>query len=119
MATGFSLLDLREMMSLLGYETEGLRYEAGTMPESLQPMIVYLVVKGYRHFAVFAGVADGQVLLLDPARGRIRVSIQRFVEEWDGSALALVDVPKAIKIPDDQEGLTLAQETARFALFRH
>lgn len=116
MRSGFSLLDLKQMMRLCGYETQGVRYEAGTLPDELQPMIVYLVVKGYRHFAVFAGIEAGQILLLDPARGRLRITPQRFLSEWDGTALILMSSEGIKPVPLEGDGLTAAQLSARPAL---
>lgn len=117
MSSGFSLLDLKLMMGALGYQTAGMRYEAGTMPEDPQPMIVYLVVKGYRHFAVFAGVEQGQVVLRDPARGHIRMTPDRFLSEWDGTALCLTGKEAATPLPNDQVELTRAQDASRQAIF--
>lgn len=113
MKEGFSLLDLKNMLAMLGYESEGVRYEPGTLPDDLQPMIVYLVVKGYRHFAVLAGIDHSQILLLDPARGRIRITLARFFAEWDGSALVLhrPGLAKAFFFGSDE--LTPAQQASR------
>ena len=116
MKNGFSLFDLKLMMEALGYDTAGMRYEAGTMPEDPQPMIVYLVVKGYKHFAVFAGVEQGQVVLRDPARGRIRITWERFLLEWDGTALCLTGKEAKTPLPNDQVELTRAQNAARQAV---
>ena len=116
MDNGFSLLDLKLMMNALGYKTSGMRYEAGTMPEDPQPMIVYLVVKGYRHFAVFAGMEQGQVILRDPARGRIRMTPERFLSEWDGTALCLDGQEAKISLPNDAVELTRAQDAVRQVL---
>lgn len=118
MQNGFSLLDLKRMMKSLGHETAGMRYEAGTMPEDPQPMIVYLVVKGYRHFSVFAGIEQGQVVLIDPSRGRIRLTHERFLSEWDGTALCFAGLETHATLPNDETGFTRAQETARSGLFR-
>ena len=113
MKEGFSLLDLKNMLAILGYESDGVRYEPGTLPDDLKPMIVYLVVKGYRHFAVLAGIEHSQILLLDPARGRIRVTPARFFAEWDGSALVLTrpDLTKSFVFGSDQP--TPAQQASR------
>ncbi|HEY4247080.1 MAG TPA: cysteine peptidase family C39 domain-containing protein [Lacunisphaera sp.] len=113
---GFSLLDIHLMLAMIGYDSDGVRYEAGTLPDELKPMIVYLVVKGYRHFAVFAGIDHGQIILLDPARGRIRIGLPRFLSEWDGSALTLNGVEAQTKSLTGSGDLTQAQETARSAV---
>jgi predicted double-glycine peptidase len=119
MRSGFSLQDLKLMLDMLGYPSAGVRFEAGTMPEDPHPMIVYLVVKGYKHFAVFVGIEQGLVVLHDPARGRIRLTLPRFLAEWDGSALVLLGAPGEARCLDDSGNLTRAQEAARSALFSH
>lgn len=99
--TGFSLLDLKLLMSSLGYKTAGVRYEAGTMPEDPQPMIVHLLLGKFSHFAVFAGLETGKVVLLDPMRGRLQLSEEQFLKEWDGTALRLQPVSDAPQLPSD------------------
>lgn len=117
MRTGFSLQDLKLMLGLLGYSSAGVRFEPGTLPEDSHPMIVYLVVKGYQHFAVFAGIEQGLVVLHDPARGRIRLTIPRFLAEWDGSALVLQGSLGETRVPNWSGDLTRAQDTARRVLW--
>ena len=111
---GFSLLDLKRMLAVLGYKSEGVRYEKGTLPDEFHPMIVYLVVREYRHFSVFAGIEANQVVLLDSARGKIRVTIERFLHEWDGTAL-LPDptLTATVSLPDERMNRTVAQDAIR------
>jgi uncharacterized protein len=116
MRSGFSLQDLKLMLDMLGYPSAGVRFEAGTMPEDPHPMIVYLVVKGYKHFAVFVGIEQGMVVLHDPARGRIRLTLPRFLAEWDGSALVLLGPAGEARSLYDSSSLTRAQEAARSVL---
>lgn len=116
MRTGFSLQDLKLMLGLLGIPSVGVRFEAGTLPDDPHPMIVYLVVKGYQHFAVFAGIEQGLVVLHDPARGRIRLTIPRFLAEWDGSALLLEGALGETRVPNWSGDLTRAQDTTRSVL---
>jgi len=116
---GFSLLDLKRMLGTLGYNSIGVRYEPGTLPDELQPMIVYLVVRGYRHFAVFAGIKENQVVLLDSARGKISISIDRFLLEWDGSALLLDPLPAGVTLPDERVKLPPAAETVQSTILKN
>lgn len=63
-----------------------------------RPMIVCLGLSrhGELHFAVVAGVSDGEVILNDPARGRaIHESFDAFRREWKASGnWALLAVPR-------------------------
>ena len=73
------------------------------------PAIVYLETPDFRHFAVVRGVSDYQVLLADPSRGNVRLTIGEFLEEWQGRRALLVaqnqqHLKKALlQIPNPQD----------------
>jgi hypothetical protein len=52
-------------------------------------VIVFVHPLGYHHFAVLRGIDRGRVFLADPARGNLRMSIARFLDEWDGIIFVL------------------------------
>ena len=53
------------------------------------PVIVFIQPLGYVHFAVLRGIDRGRLFLADPARGNLRMSIARFLGEWDGIVFVL------------------------------
>lgn len=73
------------------------------------PAIVYLETPDFRHFAVVRGVSDYQVLLADPSRGNVKLTIVGFLEEWKGRRALLVaqdtnELKKALlQTPDPQD----------------
>ncbi len=86
---GFSLLDLKKAAQQKGYRAAGFKL---TLPQLLQvaaPVIVFLEPLGYKHFAVYRGVDRGRIYLADPARGNLRMSIDRFLNEWHGIIFVL------------------------------
>jgi predicted double-glycine peptidase len=86
---GFSLLDLKHVANRMGFQAEGFRLSADQLVQLSAPVIVYLEAEGYKHFAVYRGMSWRRVYLADPARGNLRLSRERFLEEWQGIIFAL------------------------------
>jgi predicted double-glycine peptidase len=88
-ANGLSLLDLRLQAERMGYQATGVRLGVASLPALQGPVVVHLERADYRHFAVLRGVRGDRVYLADPSQGNLRLSVDRFVEEWSGVALVL------------------------------
>ena len=86
---GFSLLDLRNVAQGLGYEAAGFKLSAQQLSRLSAPVIVHLEGDGYKHFAVLRGMSWRRVYLADPARGNLRMSLDRFLDEWKGIIFVL------------------------------
>jgi predicted double-glycine peptidase len=86
---GFSLLDLKVVAQQKGYEAAGFKLSVDQLPQLLAPVIVHVQPFGYYHFAVLRGMAGDRVYLADPGRGNLRMSIERFLDEWAGVVFVL------------------------------
>ena len=86
---GFSLLDLKVVAQQKGYQAAGFKLSIDQLPQLLAPVIVHVRPFGYQHFAVLRGVAGDRVYLADPGRGNLRMSIERFLDEWAGVVFVL------------------------------
>jgi predicted double-glycine peptidase len=86
---GFSLLDLKQVALQKGYRAAGFRLTFVQLTRLAAPVIVFIEPEGYKHFAVLRGVDRGRVFLADPARGNLRMSIDRFLEEWQDIVFVL------------------------------
>ena len=86
---GFSLLDLKRMAQAKGYRAAGYKLTIEQLTQLAAPVIVFIQPLGYPHFAVLRGVDRGRVFLADPARGNLRMSIARFLSEWNGVVFVL------------------------------
>jgi predicted double-glycine peptidase len=86
---GFSLLDLRTVARTMGYEAAGFKLPFQQLSRLSAPVIVHLEVEGYKHFAVLRGMSWRRVYLADPARGNLRMSLERFQGEWTGVIFVL------------------------------
>jgi predicted double-glycine peptidase len=79
---GFSLLDLKRVAEMKGYRAGGFKVTFSQLTQVKTPVIVFLEPHGYKHFAVYRGFDRGRVYLADPARGNLRMTIGRFLDEW-------------------------------------
>lgn len=86
---GYSLFDLKQAAVAKGYRAAGYRLTFDQLRQLAAPVLVYVVPLGYRHFAVLRDVVGDRVLLADPARGNLRMSVHRFLDEWGGIAFVL------------------------------
>jgi len=89
MVRGFSLLDLKYAAETKGYRAAGFRLSTLQLTQLDAPVIVFVEPLGYKHFAVFRGMDGGRVFLADPARGNLRMSLDRFLDEWSGVVFVL------------------------------
>jgi uncharacterized protein len=79
---GFSLLDLKRVALKKGYRAAGFKLTLTQLTRLTAPVIVFVQPEGYKHFAVLRGIDRGRVYLADPARGNLRMGINRFLGEW-------------------------------------
>jgi predicted double-glycine peptidase len=86
---GFSLLDLKRVAEKQGYQAAGFKLTAEQLQLLAAPVIVFILPQGYKHFAVLRGIDRGRVWLADPARGNLRMSLWRFLSEWQGIVFVL------------------------------
>lgn len=89
MIRGFSLLDLKYAAESKGYQAAGFRISTLQLTKLAAPAIVFVEPLGYKHFAVFRGMDGGRVFLADPSRGNLRMSLDRFLDEWSGVVFVL------------------------------
>lgn len=84
MRDGLSLLEIESLAMSLGYKTvrKMLTFEDLERFVSFVPVLVYLEVHGFRHFAVVRGISKEVVWLADSSRGNVHYSRDQFLSEW-------------------------------------
>lgn len=80
---GFSLLDLKRVAAKKGYRSAGFELKFNQLLRLQAPVIVFISPFGYPHFAVLRDIVGNRVFLADPSRGNLRMSIWRFLNEWN------------------------------------
>lgn len=81
---GFSLLDMKRYLDAQGLKADGFKVSLDQVAQAGVPGIALVTLKGYRHFVVVKGVANGEVLVGDPSTGLQTVPAASFVKSWNG-----------------------------------
>ncbi len=89
-AQGFSLLDMQKFLLSRGLRADGFKLPLAKLIEAKLPAIVLISDKGYNHFVVIKGAADGRILLGDPSVGTRAMSLERFHEIWTNKLLFVI-----------------------------
>jgi predicted double-glycine peptidase len=87
---GMSITDLRRAAVELGYLSSIGTMTLEKLSQSKIPLIVPIKVKGFDHFVVYRGMADGRVYLADPVRGNVRPTVAEFCGQWNKNAILVV-----------------------------
>jgi predicted double-glycine peptidase len=89
--SGFSLLDMKEHLARLGYQSEGYEVDLDRLAEVGIPAIVLINLRGYMHFVVIKGVTEDRVLVGDPAIGMNAYDRAEFEAMWNGIVFVITD----------------------------
>ncbi len=107
---GFSLLDMKRLVTALGHPSGGFKAEAKDLFELDNPANAPIEYAGFKHFVVIRAVYENRVYLADPALGNISFTLSRFLEIWDNNVLFIV-FPNGHK---PASGLELREEDMRY-----
>lgn len=88
---GFSLLEMKWFAERKGYVATGYRInDVNNLSRLKVPAITVVKVRGYAHFVVIKGVANGQVFIADPAFGNRSRPLEGFDREWNNVILVVL-----------------------------
>jgi len=107
---GFSLLDMKRLVTALGHPSGGFKAEASDLEELDHPAIAPIEYAGFKHFVVIRSVYNGRVYVADPALGNLSFTLHRFLEVWDNNVLFIV-FPNGHK---PASGLELQEQDLRY-----
>jgi len=97
---GFSLLDLKRYADASGLEGAGYMEVRFEQLIDMAPAIVPVVTRGYPHFVVVLGQADGKVLIADPAFGNRTIDLPAFQQAWQGNIAFVVERRDGLRPPN-------------------
>ncbi|MCH8497534.1 MAG: C39 family peptidase [Marinobacter sp.] len=86
----FSMLDMRRLVTALGYPSGGFRASIEDLKGLDHPAIVPIFHAGFSHFVVLRAIRDGRVFIADPAIGNISFTLAQFEEKWEDNVLFIV-----------------------------
>jgi ABC-type bacteriocin/lantibiotic exporter with double-glycine peptidase domain len=84
MRNGMSLLEIEALAKSVGYTTIRKMFTLEELEQTVTtvPVLVYLEIGTFRHFAVVRGISGDTVWLADPSRGNVYHSRKQFLAEW-------------------------------------
>ncbi|MDY7993233.1 peptidase domain-containing ABC transporter [Paenibacillus polymyxa] len=86
---GMSMQQLQEIGSTYHLTSRGYRAKASQLNELTAPLIL---LWDNQHFVVLEKIKKKKAIILDPAFGRLILSLQEFTEKYSGFALSLIPV---------------------------
>lgn len=87
---GYSLLDIRHYVETLGLRGRGYELPPEMLAKLRIPTIALLDLRGYKHFVVVRKVTEDSVYVGDPALGNRIMSMEDFLESWNGAVFAIL-----------------------------
>lgn len=87
---GFSLLDIKHYVELLGMRGRGYRVTEDRLRTLRVPALVLMNVNGFRHFVVLKQVLHDEVELADPMLGNRSMPLDDFMKNWPSHAVFVV-----------------------------
>jgi uncharacterized protein len=90
---GFSLLDMKNFLELLGYSADGFEIESGQLDQLIAenvPFIALIRDGGYNHFVVVKGANATHLLIGDSAKGGRILRRKAFEAIWDSRIAFLI-----------------------------
>ncbi len=99
---GLTMRDLKKAAESMGYEVRSYQLNIQGLKQLDAPLLVRIICEGEEHFVVLRGIVGDRAVLADPVRGNVRVSVEKFLEEWNGTPVLVLSkpgVPKPTKYP--------------------
>lgn len=106
----FSMLDMKRLVTALGYPSGGFRATIDDLRDLDHPAIVPIQHAGFKHFVVLRTIRNGRAFVADPSVGNISFTLAQFEEKWDDNVLFIV-FPGSDKPLDNLE---LKEEDLRY-----
>ncbi|WP_414437478.1 peptidase domain-containing ABC transporter [Clostridium sp.] len=89
---GTTLLGLEDGAKKLGFDTKAIRVDKNGFKEKYTlPAIAHVITKeGLSHFVIVHKIKKEEVIILDPAKGKVKKNIDEFFKSFDGVLLLLI-----------------------------
>jgi len=106
----FSMLDMKRLVSELGFPSGGFRAEMSDLAELDHPALVPIQHAGFEHFVVVRDIREGRVFVADPSAGNLSFTLHDFKQKWSDNVLFIVFPGEEAPL----NNLALKEEDMRF-----
>ncbi len=88
--TGTNAYNLVEALKKYGFNSYGIKADIKTIRTSILPAIAHTIEDGCEHFLVIYKVDNSKVLVMDPAKGKVTLTIDDFETIYTGTLLLAI-----------------------------
>ncbi len=100
---GTNALNLIRALKKYNFEAMGKKVKVGDLGKLSLPCIAHMEYKnGLTHFVVILKVLKSKVLLMDPAKGKVYVDKQKFLEDWSSVVILAYPTSEVPKLPKEK-----------------
>lgn len=114
---GFSLLDMRNTLVRLGYQSVGVNLSLAQAKQLKGPVVILLRKEDINHFVVLKGFINDVAYVADPTTGNGKLQENELLHYWKGEALAIgkpgFKLSDAIALKVNKDSYSPALESAR------
>ncbi len=105
---GTTAYGLVQALEQLGFKCEVFKTDRSLWQENPTfPLIAHVTVDGsFLHYVVIYGIEKGTLLVADPARGKIKKTMEEFDVEWTGIILTATPTEQYEPLKENLKGLT-------------
>jgi len=94
---GTNFLNIKNTALKLGLTAEGYKVDDfNKLYEVNAPFIVQLVDNNYTHFVVVYKIKNNKLIIMDPAKGKVILSKEEFVNKWTGYIMTFTPYKKLL-----------------------
>ena len=115
---GFSLLDMRNTLVRLGYQSVGVNLSLAQAKQLKGPVVILLRKEDINHFVVLKGFVNDVAHIADPTLGNVTYFESELLEHWRGEALAIgktgFELSDAVALKVKASSYSPSQEAARY-----
>ena len=87
---GTNFYDLQEASKEIGLVSKGYKIDCiDKLNDINKPFISQIIINNYKHFVVVYKIKNNKVVLMDPAKGMVKLNISEFSSIWTGYILLL------------------------------
>lgn len=95
---------LIETLKKYHFDVKGLKITADNLKEIILPCIVHVILpNGFHHFMVLEKIQEKTITVMDPAKGRRKLSKKEFLSIWDFVVIEAYPYKKITKLPKEKK----------------
>jgi len=99
---GTNFLEIKNVALKLGLKAEGYKVDSfNSLEQIVCPYIVQLVDNSYTHFVVVYKIKKNKLLIMDPAKGKITMSQEEFINKWTSYIMTFSPYKKLLVFKDE------------------